>query len=123
MGSKIKQDYTQSFFKPKREYPKRSPNGFPVGPRTIKRQEQNRILNERLPEIKKRCEIRISSYCTGTSRLSWAHSKKSRFLLTDKDWQEAARCCLPCHDKIEVMSHADMKRIVLEAINKRPKNS
>lgn len=118
MATQIKQSYAP-MWKPKREFPKRFPSGFPHGPRTIKRQEQNKILNVRLPEIKKRCELNVSPHCTKVFSLSLAHSKKSRFITTDKDWQEAARSCLACHDVADSMSHAEMKRLILEAIAKR----
>lgn len=119
MATQIKRRSEDAFFKAPPTFPARFPNGMPVGKRTLKRAEQNRILNARLPEIKKRCELNVSPHCTKVFYLSWAHSKKSRFITTDKDWQEAARSCLACHDVAESMSHAEMKRLILEAIAKR----
>ncbi len=118
MASQIDNASTEAFFKAPREFVPRFPNGMPIGKRTVERQKQNRILNERLPDIKKSCELRLPG-CLGNKFLSWAHSKKSRFITTDKDWQEAARSCLCCHQKIEAMSHAEMKRLVVAAIKKR----
>lgn len=119
MSSQIKRQTEGAFFKEPREFKKRDAKNFPIGPRTIKRQEQNRILNERLPEIKKYCEIQIAGVCVHNIMLTWCHSKKSRFITTDEDWQEAARGCLPCHQYIEPLSHAEMKEIVLAAIARR----
>jgi hypothetical protein len=115
----IKPASNEPFFKPKREFPKRSPGGFPVGPRTERRQKENRELNKLPLFVKNHCEIRIPGVCVKTIMLTWAHSKKSRFLVTSKDWQEAARCCLPCHDHIETLPHTEMKRLVTEAIKRR----
>ena len=84
-----------------------------TGKRTKKRQAMNRRLNHLGINF---CEIAISGTCVGSIMLSWAHSKKSRFLVTDEDWMEAARCCIPCHEKIEAMSHADMEAMVKKAI-------
>lgn len=86
------------------------------GKRTAKRQAMNRKLNELGID---RCEIRIPGKCVDSILLSWAHSKKSRFLITDEDWMTAARSCAQCHLIIESGCHAEMERIVLEAIAKR----
>lgn len=51
--------------------------------------------------------------------LTWAHAQKSRFLVTDADWMEAARCCIPCHDHIEAFSHEEMAQVVRAAIDSR----
>jgi hypothetical protein len=64
------------------------------------------------------CELRVSAECNG-HRDSWAHSKKSRFLVTESDWMEAAGCCLPCHMMAEALSHEAMKELVIAAINRR----
>lgn len=116
MSSQIANRSTEAFFKPARQFPKRGPNGFPIGPRTERRASENRELNKL--QIR-HCEIQISHNCARTSMLSWAHSQKSRFLVTKADWQEAARCCIPCHQEIEAMSHAEMKRLICEAIKRR----
>lgn len=57
--------------------------------------------------------------CWKTSHLTWAHSKKSRFLVTEKDWQEAARACIYCHSLIEEKKHPEMERIIKAAIARR----
>jgi hypothetical protein len=106
----------EPFFKEKREFPKRFGNGFPVGARTERRAKENAKL--RKLDIK-HCEIRISPNCARNRMLTWAHSQKSRFLVTGADWQEAARCCLPCHDVIEALPHSEMKKCVCDAIRRR----
>ncbi len=106
----------EPFFKPKKEYGPRFPNGMPVGKRTRERAKQNaKLRNLGI----RHCELGISPYCAKTSGLTWAHSKKSRFLVTPADWQDAARCCCPCHQAVEEMSHSEMYRIIREAIKRR----
>lgn len=86
-----------------------------VGKRTRKRQAMNRELGKlRISE----CEIKLKG-CWRRTGLTWAHSRKSRFLVLDKDWKEAARSCLYCHQIIEVMKHSQMHKIIVEAIARR----
>ncbi len=106
----------QPNWKEPRQYGPRFPNGMPVGKRTKERQKQNAKLNNLGI---RHCELGISPYCYKTSGLTWAHSKKSRFLVTPKDWQDAARACLPCHSMAEEMPHAEMFRVIREAIGRR----
>lgn len=107
----------KAFFKEPRTFPKRGVNGFPIGPRTERRAKENQELRKLKID---RCEIRIKGICVDRIMLTWAHSKKSRFLVTSKDWQEAARSCLPCHDYLDTKcSHAEMKRLVCAAIKRR----
>lgn len=118
MSSQIAQS-REPFFKAPRQFKQRGPNGFPIGPRTIERQKQNAKLNKLPDSVKRRCEIQLPG-CLHTLFLSWAHDKKSRFILTDKDWQTAARACGFCHDQLDHhMNHAEMKRLVNKAIAKR----
>lgn len=116
-GSQILKPDTGAFFKEKREFPKRFGNGFPVGKRTEARQAANRDMNK---AGIKHCEIRLHG-CQGRYFLSWAHHKKSRYLLTDKDWRTAAKSCAVCHQTIEAMPHSQMKQIVCDAIARRAK--
>lgn len=116
MSSQILQPDKGAFFKEPRQFPKRFPNGFPHGPRTERRAKENAKLRQK--DIRY-CEIRLSPNCSRTYGLGWAHSKKSRFLTTDADWQEAARSCHACHAIIEAMDHATMKKYVREAIARR----
>lgn len=107
-----------AFFKAPRNFCKRDAKGFPIGPKTKRRQAENRKLNKLPDSVKKVCELR-TSVCIGNRYLTWAHSKKSRHLCTDKDWQEAVRACLACHDHVEKKSHKEMHRIITEAIARR----
>lgn len=67
------------------------------------------------------CELKLRG-CLVTWSLTWAHSKKSRFLITDDDWMTAALACVHCHDKVEEMSHEKMEAVILTAIVRRPEN-
>lgn len=117
MASEIAKHSTAAFFKEPREFPKRFASGFPIGKRTEARMAANKDMNK---AGIKHCEIRLHG-CQGRYYLSWAHSTKSRFILTDKDWRTAARACAVCHQTIEVMPHSQMKQIVLDAIARRAK--
>lgn len=116
MASQIRQP-EGAFFKEPREFKRRFPNGFPVGPRTERRAKENAKLRKRTGI--NYCEVRISPNCTRNRYLSWAHSRKSRYLATSADWQEACRACCPCHDVLEGMSHARMAKVVRAAIASR----
>lgn len=83
------------------------------GKRTLKRGSMNAELNKLGIQC---CELRIEGRCLGRQMLTWAHATKSRFLVTDEDWLRAARACCPCHDFVESKSHAEMARIIDEAI-------
>lgn len=91
-----------------------------AGKRTKKRIAMNARL-KKMAEAKgiHQCEVRLDG-CLKTWALTWAHSKKSRFIVTDDEWMEAALACVHCHDKIEAMPHDQMYKIVTEAINNRP---
>jgi hypothetical protein len=119
MATMIQRREEGAFFKPQRKFGERDGRGFPVGSRTTRRRTENKKLNQLPEHIKRNCEIRLPG-CLGNKFLSWAHSKKSRFILTDKEWQEAARACGYCADALDhKMGHAEMKRRVTEAIKKR----
>ena len=87
-----------------------------AGKRTAKRQAMNRKLDQLGIT---RCEVRIPGKCVDSIMLTWAHSKKSRFLVSDEDWLEACRACIPCHDYIEAQSHEKMREAVVKAIGAR----
>ena len=119
MSSMVKRATDAPFFKEPRKFPARDAKNWPIGPRTKERQKQNAILNKLPPHIKNRCEIKLDG-CLVNKFLSWAHSKKSRFITTDQDWQEAARACGFCADALDhKMSHAEMRQRVTEAIKRR----
>jgi hypothetical protein len=95
-GSMVKRQSDEPFFKPPREFPRRGPGGFPIGPQTKRRQKENRQLNKLPDSVKKVCET------------------------TSADWQEAARSCLPCHTHCEEkMSHQKRAAVIRAAIAKR----
>lgn len=108
---------TEPFVKPKREFPRRFPNGFPIGKRTKARAAGNRDMNKLCIA---HCEIRLP-ICQGRYYLGWAHPTKSRYITTGKEWRTAAKCCAACHDVIESWPHAKMEKIVREAIARRGK--
>lgn len=115
-ATQVKTRQTGNFFKAPRSFCKRDVKGFPIGKRTERRAKENKELRK----LKiSRCEIRIRDVCVDRIMLTWAHSKKSRYLVTSKDWQEAARCCLPCHQQIEAMPHKRMMAVILNAIARR----
>lgn len=116
--SQIKPRQEGSFFKEPRKNVDRSPNGFPIGKRTKKRAAINHKLNKTLHIHE--CELKLHG-CWRIVKLTWAHTKKSRFLVTIRDWLTAARACIHCHDIIEALPHPEMKAIVEAAIAKRPK--
>jgi hypothetical protein len=90
-----------------------------AGKRTLKRRAMNERLKRRSIELGiDSCEIKLEG-CLRKWALSWAHSKKSRFIVSDSDWMEAVLACPSCHAEIEGMSHEEMKRIVTETISKR----
>jgi hypothetical protein len=115
-----------AFFKKPVEPKKRGPGGFPIGPRTIRRQQENAKLRKKVGHD--RCELGpVLKELFGVDVCSrhatnWAHSQKSRYLTTEKDWQEAAHSCLPCHQYVEPLGKKKMKMVVLAAIAKRSKD-
>lgn len=94
--------------------------GLGIGKRTLKRRAMNARLKRMFVEngYPQECELKLGK-CQKTWALSWAHSKKSRFLITDEDWLEAALACQNCHNEIECLPHDQMKTIVIRAISSR----
>lgn len=120
-GSMIKPRSNEPFFKEPRKFPARSGNGkgFPIGQRTKDRAAGNRDLNKLPREITHRCELRIKGICIGDRMLQWCHRVKSRFIVTAKEWREAARGCAACHQYIESKPHKVMAAFIDAAIAKR----
>lgn len=58
-----------------------------------------------------RCEI-----CAGTFALSFAHSKKRRFIYSEDDWREVALLCQSCHDRVEHSGHQKMYETIKDVI-------
>ena len=66
------------------------------------------------------CELRISPDCKRDSWLSFAHSRKRRFITTEEQLREVGLACIPCHVELdERMSHEEMEEAVLKAIHRR----
>lgn len=63
------------------------------------------------------CEAKLEG-CLGQCWLSWAHPAKRRNL-TPEELTTAALCCVPCHEKLERLSHEDMRVAVMEIIERR----
>lgn len=117
MPSQVKRSTDEAFFKAPREHAARDSHGFPIGPRTKLRQAANRELNKL--EIN-HCEAPIEGRCVRNKMLTWSHPRKSRFMVTKRDFEEAARQCLPCHDYCENnMSHKERAAFIRTAIAKR----
>ena len=95
-----------------------------VGPRTKKRRVMNQRLKKRHIEkgYPQSCELKLDG-CLEAWALSWAHSRKSRFLQKDEDWMHACLACVSCHNKVEAMSHDAMFAVVSRAINNRVDSS
>ena len=91
-----------------------------VGKRTLKRRAVNIRLKKNFIALglPQECELKLP-HCQKTWATSWAHSKKSRFLITDEDWMEACLACQNCHSTIESMSHDAMHQHVTAAIARR----
>lgn len=60
------------------------------------------------------CEI-----CGSTFNLSFAHSKKRRFITSEAELTEVCLICIPCHQEIETLPHVEMHRKVIEIIERR----
>ena len=62
------------------------------------------------------CELRYSG-CWVNNALSFAHSKKRRFIISQEELEECCLCCLNCHACIEF--RPDMYEIVRRVIASR----
>ena len=86
-----------------------------IGKRTNKwNTVRNRLRKQFEQQGITRCEI-----CQGTFGLSFAHSKKRRFIQTDEEWMEVALLCQPCHEKIEFSGHEAMYKAITDIIKSR----
>jgi hypothetical protein len=62
------------------------------------------------------CELRYPG-CWRNNALSFAHSKKRRYITSQEVLEEVCLCCTSCHQKIEF--RADMYQIVRKVITSR----
>ena len=76
-------------------------------------------MNKLGPEVTKVCELRVPGVCIGNRMLQWCHKVKSRFIVTAKDWREAARGCAACHQYYENGKHKVMAAAIDAAIKSR----
>lgn len=71
-----------------------------------------------------RCEFNLSPDCKRDNWLSFAHSKKRRFITTDAELRECALACTPCHNELDLrMTHAEMYDAVRNVIARRLTNA
>lgn len=92
-----------------------------TGKRTKKRIAANKILKERFTEWGIfYCELRYEG-CWGQGQ-GFAHSKKSRFLITDQDFLEVALACNSCHNILEYSGHQNMYEVIVDTIKKRERS-
>lgn len=66
-----------------------------------------------------RCEGRLNEYCTPDNNLGFAHTLKTRHQETDADRRNVALLCNNCHDKLELMGEARMRRQIEKIIERR----
>ena len=86
-----------------------------MGKRTNKWNTVRRKLMEKFQRMGiTRCEL-----CSGVFGLSFAHSKKRRFIQTDEDWNEVALLCQKCHERIEFSGHEEMYKSITDIIKWR----
>lgn len=57
--------------------------------------------------------------CGSDNFLSFAHSKKRRFITTREDLYDVALLCVPCHEKIEYRGHEYMYNEVRRICDRR----
>lgn len=93
---------------------KRSP--LKAGKRTIANRRANAVLAKTF-KGERTCEAKLEG-CWKTWALSWAHPAKRR-KLSPEELTTAALCCVPCHQKLERLSHEDMRVAVMEIIERR----
>ena len=78
-----------------------------IGKRTRKRIDTNAILKERFLRWGiTHCELGYVGCWREVQ--GFAHSKKSRNLITEEDWQEVIAACNSCHDQIEILGNKGM---------------
>jgi hypothetical protein len=63
-----------------------------------------------------RCEL-----CGSSNFLSFAHSKNRRHILTQKELEEVALLCIPCHEAVEGFTAESMRAVVRRTIRERKK--
>jgi hypothetical protein len=64
------------------------------------------------------CEIQLPG-CKRDSFLTFAHSRKRRYIKTQQQLEEVALACVLCHMRIEALPESEMTKIVQEIISER----
>ena len=64
------------------------------------------------------CELHWPHHCWHTEGLSWAHSKKRRFIQGDEIYEVALLCPI-AHDLAENLPHKEMYKLICEIIQRR----
>lgn len=65
------------------------------------------------------CELGLEGTCWIDNALSFAHSKRRRFIADEDDLREVALVCTPCHDVLDALPHEDTLAVVRDIIAKR----
>jgi len=68
------------------------------------------------------CELKMEPGCLRDWALGFAHSRKSRNIVTDAHWEECALACIKCHERIELLPEQDMGDVIRKVIANRPKS-
>lgn len=112
-------DLSQEFHPTPKQYKtKKPPKKLGAGQKTHEWQEIRSDLKEEFAAKGiKTCEAHFKN-CWIDNALSFAHKDKRRNL-TKEDLRDCALLCVPCHSKIEILPHAEMKKIIEDIISKR----
>ena len=84
--------------------------------------ERNRKWPTYRAKLKKQFEsmgITRCEQCSGTFALSFAHSRKRRFITTEADLMEVALLCQKCHETAEHSGHEEMFETINTIISSR----
>lgn len=87
-----------------------------------KKGKANQKNNRELKKIFTELNIDFCEVCGTRDGLTYAHSKKRRFITDDQSMKEVALLCLRHHIEIEALSHAEMYQKVTEIIERRNQN-
>lgn len=90
------------------------------GKKTIAWEKERKKLKVRFEAMRiTTCEL-VYPGCWYNTALSFAHAKKRRNL-KPHELSEVILCCVPCHEKIEILKEAEMTKIVRSVIaNRKP---
>lgn len=75
--------------------------------------------NRELKKIFDALGIRSCEKCGSTFHLTWAHSRKRRFINSDEGMKEVALLCCACHEKLERLPHSEMFAEINRIIERR----